>query len=161
VRPEVGVVGGKVVSPWGQILHAGYLLCLDRDPPLLDAHRGIPDTARGHFGRANLVQNLLAVGPDCLAFRREVFEALGALDAAAFPQALFEVDLCLRARERGLRVVFTPYATVVQPRSTPARRLGGTQERQQLRARWSARLPRDPYWHPALDRSSADYRLRV
>ena len=160
-RPEVGVVGGKVVSRWGRVLHAGYLLALDRDPPVLDAHAGIPEKARGHFGRAALVQNLLAVGPDCLAFRRGTFEALGGLDAAAFPGALYEVDLCLRARARGLRVVFTPCATVVQARSSLARRQGTPEERDRLRARWAAGLPRDPYWHPDLDRASPDFRIRA
>jgi hypothetical protein len=160
-RPEVGVVGGKVISRWGRVLHAGYLLCLDRDPPVLDAHRAIPERARGHFGRASLVQNLLAVSPDCMAFRRDIFDALGGLDARAFPRALFEVDFCLRARESGLRVVFTPYATVVQSRSTHPQRQGTPEERQKLRARWFDKFPRDPYWHPELDRSASDFRIRV
>ena len=159
VRPEVGVVGGKVVSRLGHVLHAGYLLALDRRPPVLDAHRGIPETARGHFGRANLTQNFLAVGSDGLAFRREIFDALGGFDAPAFPEGLFEVDFCLRAREKGLRVVFTPFAQVVQGWSTRPRREGTPEERQRLTERWIARVPRDPYWHPQLDRASADFRL--
>ncbi len=160
-RPEVGVVGGKVVSRWGRVAHAGYLLALDRDPPVLDAHEGIPEKARGHFGRASLVQNLLAVGPDCMAFRRETFETLGGLDAGAFPRALFEVDFCLRAREGGLLTVFTPYATVSRSRRVDAGRQGTPDAWRTLRERWSAAVPRDPYWHPELDRTSPDFRLRV
>ena len=160
-RPEVGVVGGKVVSRLGQVLHAGYLLALDHRPPVLDAHRGIPETARGHFGRANLTQNLLAVGSDGLAFRREIFDALGGFDPTAFPEGLFDVDFCLRVRERGLRVVFTPYAQVVQRRPTWLRRQGTPEAGQRLRERWIERLPQDPYWHPQLDRASGGFRLRV
>ena len=69
-----------------------------------------------------------AVGSDGLAFRREIFERPGGFDTPAFPEGLFEVDFCLRARERGLRVVFTPYAQVVQGRSTRVRREGTPEE---------------------------------
>jgi GT2 family glycosyltransferase len=157
-RAEVGVAGGKVLSKDRRILHAGYLLALDRDSPVVDAHRGLPDGALGHFGRADLVQNFLAVGPDCLAIRREVFDSLDGLDAAAFPSHLFSVDLCLRAREKGLRVLFTPYARVVQ-RSPAQDRAGDARERARLASAWGERVPLDPYWHPALDRSSGSFRL--
>ncbi len=162
-RPEVGVAGGRVLSPSRRVLHAGYLLDLDSDPPVLDAHHGLPAAAPGHFGRANLVQNLLAVSADCLAMRREVFDRLGGFDERAYPRGLFEVDLCLRCRELGLRVLFTPFAAVV--RRGRARdedlRLGDASERQRLRAAWRERLPRDPYWHPAMDRRFGDFRLCV
>jgi GT2 family glycosyltransferase len=161
LRPEVGIVGGRVLTPSRRVLHAGYLLCLDRDPPVLDAHRGLPAAAPGHFGRALLVQNLSAVGAECLAFRREVYEALGGFDGRAFPDGLFDVDLCLRASERGLRVLFTPHASVVRAGGDDPSwsRPGTPGTREQLRRAWGERLPRDPYWHPALDRQFADFRL--
>jgi O-antigen biosynthesis protein len=163
LRPEVGIVGGRVLTPSRRVFHAGYLLCLDRDPPVLDAHRGLPGAAPGHFGRALLVQNLSAVSAACLALRREVYEGLGGFDTRAFPDGFFDVDLCLRARERGLRVVFTPHATVVRPNvddpSWPRPETPETRER--LRRSWGERLPRDPYWHPAMDRRFADFRLRL
>lgn len=160
IRREVGVVGGKVVSAKGRVRHAGYLLDLAGDPPLLDAHQGLSDSAPGPFGRANLVQNLLAVSAENMALRREVFEALAGFDAGSFPRGLFDVDLCLRARARGLRVVFTPYAKVRSDGGCgPWLRLGDPAERDRLRARWRPGLVRDPYWHPALDRRSPDLRL--
>jgi glycosyltransferase involved in cell wall biosynthesis len=158
-RPEVGVAGGKVVSRWGRIRHGGYLLALERESPILDAHRGVAETARGHFGRANLIQNFLAVSADSLAFRREVYLSLGGVDTKAFPEGLFDVDLCLRAWESGRRVVFTPHAAVTQGRSTWHRRQGTDAECRALRERWLARVPHDPYWHPLLDRASPDFRL--
>jgi GT2 family glycosyltransferase len=162
LRPEVGVAGGRVLTPRGRVLHAGYLLDLGLERPVVDAHRGLPAAAPGHFGRALLVQNLSAVSAACLALRREVYLALGGLDASAFPEGLFDVDLCLRARERGLRIVFTPHAAVVrtgdEELSWP--RLGTPEAHERLRHRWGERLPRDPYWHPEMDRRSGDFRLR-
>ena len=119
-RPEIGIVGGRILSPSRRVLHAGYLLCLDRDPPVVDAHRGLPAAAPGHFGRANLAQNLTAVSAHCLATRREVFDVLGGFDERSYPGGLFDIDLCLRARARGLRVLFTPHAAVVRPRDDDA-----------------------------------------
>ena len=160
-RPEIGIVGGRILSPSRRVLHAGYLLCLDRDPPVVDAHRGLPAAAPGHFGRANLVQNLTAVSAHCLATRREVFDALGGFDERSYPGGLFDVDLCLRARERGLRVLFTPHAAVVRPRDDDPSwpRLGTPEDTETLRRTWCERLPRDPYWHPAMDRRFGDFRL--
>ena len=162
-RPEIGIVGGRILSPSGRVLHAGYLLCLDRDPPVVDAHRGLPAAAPGHFGRANLVQNLTAVSAQCLAMRREVFEALGGFDERSYPNGLFDVDLCLRARARGLRVLFTPHAAVVRPRGGRPFLARGSERPRSGRAcgrTWRERLPRDPYWHPAMDRRFGDFRLR-
>jgi GT2 family glycosyltransferase len=163
VRPEVGVVGGRVLTARGRVLQAGYLLDLGLECPVVDAHRGLPAAAPGHFGRALLVQNLSAVSAACLALRREVYEALGGLDAGAFPDGLFDVDLCLRARERGLRIVFTPHAAVVRPGDEDPSwpRLGTLDARERLRRAWGERLPRDPCWHPEMDRRSGDFRLRL
>jgi GT2 family glycosyltransferase len=162
-RPAIGVVGGRVLCPSGRVLHAGYLLCLDRDPPVIDAHRGLSAAAPGHFSRASLVQNLTAVSAECLATRREVFDALGGFDARSYPSGLFDVDLCLRARESGLRVLFTPHAAVVRQRDADASSpgLGSRAERERLRTKWRDRLPRDPYWHPAMDRNRADFRVAL
>jgi len=161
-RPEVGVVGGRVLDRRGRIVHAGYLLALDRDPPVVSAHQGFHRTDPGQMGRAQLVQNFLAVSGDCLAVRREVFLEAGGFDNASFPRHLHDVDLCLRLRERGLRVVWTPHAEVESRASASAASRTGIFDRAAqatLRRRWGSRIHVDPYWHPALSRENGDFSL--
>jgi GT2 family glycosyltransferase len=50
-----------------------------------------------------------AVTAACLLIRRDVFASLGGFDER-LPVTFSDVDLCCRARERGLRVVVTPHA---------------------------------------------------
>ena len=67
------------------------------------------------------------VSGSCLLTRRTLLETLGGFDEAFF---LYEedVDLCLRARQAGARVVFTPEAWVIH-------RLGRSMEQAGARAR--------------------------
>ncbi len=67
------------------------------------------------------------VSGSCLLARRALLETLGGFDEAFF---LYEedVDLCLRARQAGFRVVFTPAARVIH-------RLGRSMEQAATRTR--------------------------
>ena len=158
LRPEVGVAGGRIVTAGGRVIHGGYLLALDAERPVLNAHEGLHEGEPGHFGRNSLVQNFLAVSAEAMALRRAVFDEVGGFDSDTFPERLFDVDLGLRVGQAGLRVVWTPWARVQSgARGSPPR---GPGERERLVERWASRVPRDPFWHPALDRRRGDFRLR-
>ena len=45
------------------------------------------------------------------------FEAVGPFDEEVFAIAYNDVDFCLRAVEKGFRVVFTPFATLIHHES--------------------------------------------
>jgi O-antigen biosynthesis protein len=158
LRPEVGAAGGRLVARTGRVLHGGYLLALDREAPVVSAHEGFHRDDPGYLGRNGLAQNFLAVDHRCLAVRRRLFAEAGGFDAALFADALFDVDLCLRLRERGLRTVFTPFSELRQaavaplPRPSPA-------ACDALRERWRDRLGADPFWHPRLAKTAGDFSI--
>jgi hypothetical protein len=98
--------------------------------------------------------------------RREVFEAIGGLDAAHLPVSFNDVDLCLRIREAGLRIIWTPFAELyhLESRSRGAdlsaeqvARVAG--EAEYMRARWGSVLDRDPFYNPNFDRVDHNFRL--
>ena len=64
------------------------------------------------------------VSGSCLLARRSLLEALGGFDERFF---LYEedVDLCVRARQAGARVVFTPTARVIHRLGRSMERSGG------------------------------------
>ena len=161
-RPEVAVVGGKLFGPDGNIVHAGLILGLQ-------GYAGVPFrgehlNASGYMRRLQVAQNLTAVGPDCLLIRKQVFDSVGGLDDVAFTQAFSEVDLCLRVRQNGYLVVWTPHALMAlgaEPVLIPdaAQELLKGNQQQVLFQRWLPIIARDPAYNPSLTLDGYSYRL--
>lgn len=57
-----------------------------------------------------LPQELSAVTAACLLTHRRLYRQLGGLDEKNLRIAFNDVDYCLRLREAGFRVLYTPYA---------------------------------------------------
>ena len=92
----------------------------------------------------------------CLLLRRSVFEELGGFDES-LAVAFNDVDLCLRIRDAGLRIVWTPAAELYHHESvsvgrpdSPARRDQFQGELRRFRERWGPVLTRDPHYNPNL-----------
>ncbi|MDD0974554.1 glycosyltransferase [Pseudomonas fontis] len=117
LRPEVAVVAPKFCNSSGVVVEAGLILGLHG----IAASPFIGHTAdsNGYMNRLASVQNLSAVNDHCMLVRRELFSELGGLDAAALPDEFADADFCLRVREQGYLVVWTPFAVVAQM-ATPA-----------------------------------------
>lgn len=109
LRPEVGVVGGKLLSANGRIAQAGLLLGLNG--PASPVFAGEPMDAPGYLQRLQVDQNYSAVGEACLMIRAEVFHQVGAMDATL--TAFRDVDLCLRVRDAGYLTVWAANAIVL------------------------------------------------
>lgn len=152
-RAEVAVVGAKVLSPDGAVVHAGLILGLQG--PVGVPFYGEMLSAAGYMHRLQVVQDLSAVGPDCLLLRKQVFDELGGFDEQNFAHALSEVDLCLRIRQSGYLVVWTPYSQLVlgaQPTPAPDAQRDRLREQEQENyyKRWLPLIVRDPAYNPNL-----------
>ncbi|MCS7078970.1 MAG: glycosyltransferase family 2 protein [Chloracidobacterium sp.] len=166
VRPDVGVVGAKLLYPDDTIQHAGVVLGIRGVAG--HVHQRAARSARSVPSNVQLVWNevareVSAVTGACLAIRREVFELVGGLDADNLAVAFNDVDLCLRVRERGYRVLFTPWVELYHVESAsrgsdhrPERRLTFQRECEYMRARWGAALDDDPYYNPNLTLARLD-----
>ena len=155
-RPEVGIAGAKLLYPSGLIQHAGIVI-------------GMGD-GTGHPGRGvfhadlwpwlNRTRNVSAVTGACMAMRRSVFTELGGFDPG-FPVNYNDVDLCLRARQRGYEIIYE--ARAILRHDECATRTGRTtlEERYRFSDRWAEVLAApDPYYNPLLDLSGEEVRLR-
>ncbi|AWN49880.1 glycosyl transferase [Methylobacterium terrae] len=153
LRPEVGAVGAKLLFGNGRIQHAGVVVGLGgRAGHIL---RNRPADAPGHLGRLTVAHEVAGVTAACLAVAREKFEAVGGLDAEAFPVDFNDIDLCLRLGARGWKAVWTPRAVLAHHESVsrgpsvgPAR-IRFDAEGDRFAARWRAMIRDDPYYHPA------------
>ncbi|RKI01516.1 glycosyltransferase [Corallococcus sp. AB038B] len=146
-RPGVGVVGARIVSPWGLVLEAG--LRFDAEGQVLRPFAGLFDPTLGAFGGSHWPRDVRAVSSACAMIRREVLESLGGWDAAFTSDEARGVDLCLRASEAGLRVLYAPHARLVCTRSrddAPE----ATHDANRLREAWVRAGRTDPTGHPRL-----------
>jgi GT2 family glycosyltransferase len=165
VRPEIGVVGAKLYYPDDTIQHAGTILGLGGGAN--HAFRDFRRAAPGYCDRLLLTQNLSAVTAACMLLRRRVFEEVGGLDAVNLPVAFNDVDLCLRIREKGYRIVWTPFAELYHWESVsrgsdkyePEKIERFQRERKYLVERWRAVIAHDPYYNPNLTVDELDFGL--
>ncbi|RMV16579.1 Glycosyl transferase, group 2 protein [Pseudomonas savastanoi] len=110
LRPEVGVVGAKLISTDGNVVQAGIIIGLNGTAATVTASdiAGSASDAQ----RLETDQNYSAVSGSCLMIRKSVHEEVQGLDEHLFPLHFNDVDLCLKTRSTGHLVVWTPHAIV-------------------------------------------------
>jgi len=164
-RPEIGAVGARLVYPDDTIQHAGILLGWEG----IDAHDGRYEvlTDPGPGQRWHVSRAVSAVTGAFLALRREAFAAVGGFDEAALPVAYSDIDLCLKLRARGLKILWTPRITLRHFESK-SRRLDHLDpesaaryaaERRHIAERWGSAMQSDPSLNPLWHQATLPFRL--
>ncbi len=154
-QAEIGVVGAKLLSTDGRILHAGTVLGLGTDRLAGETLAGFPADTGYHFGLVGDVRNCSAVSGSCMMVRRDVFELVGGFDEEV-PSCFVDLDFCLRVRQKQLRIVWTPYAKLYQyGASVPY--VPRAAEIDFMKRRWGSTLDQDPYYNPNLTRDREDF----
>src|SRR5262249_30900039 len=149
-RPETGAVGPRLINLSDTIEHAGLVLGVNGIAQ--SAFRGFPSEHPGVNRQLQMTRNYSAVSGACLMVRREVFEQIGGFDEQR-SGVLADIDFCLKMRDAGYLIVYTPLAKLFwneKPDSNDAR------GEAVMRERWSHVLERDPYYNPNLSRERAD-----
>jgi ADP-heptose:LPS heptosyltransferase/GT2 family glycosyltransferase len=155
-RPEVAVVGPQLLYPDNKVQHAGMFLA--KRGTARHAFRFAAADEPGYFGLALMQRNVIAVTGACMLMRRGVYEALGGFDEA-HEVINNDLDFCLRAHQAGMRIVFTPYASLVHHEAASRDRLEEVFDLGHFEARWNTLFAAgDPYFSPRLSRRSDDYR---
>jgi glycosyltransferase involved in cell wall biosynthesis len=155
-RAEVGAVGGKLLTADGRIQHAGVVLGLNGAAG--HALRGVDGFGgAGYLNYANVTRNYSAVTAACLMMRREVFDEIGGFDEVDFPVGFSDLDLCLRLRQRGYLIVFTPMALLYHCESSSRGLAREPEAEARLRERWGDQLVADPYFNPNLRNDREDF----
>lgn len=149
VQPGIGAVAGKIVGGDTLVEQAGMIL--DRDLSPMYAHRGFPHDAPGNISRNLLTSNYCAVSISCMAMSRASFDAVSGFDATV-AAGMFDVDICLRLREMGKRVVVAPHVVFTRRGASPERKLTAAQLAG-FRDRWPQYIDRDPFCNLNLGRN--------
>ncbi len=102
--PAVAMVGAKLLYPSGGVQHAGVLVGVHGVAAHM--HAGIPADDYGFIGRARLSQEFTAVTAAMMLVRRSVFDEVGGFDEVKLKVAYNDVDLCLKVRDGGYKIVW-------------------------------------------------------
>ncbi|MDE2517134.1 MAG: glycosyltransferase [Rhodospirillales bacterium] len=162
--PGVAIVGARLFYPDRRTQHGGVLMGVGGISDHMN--RFLPRRAPGYAHRGVLSQDVSAVTGACLLIRRDVFVALGGLDPG-FPVLHNDVDLCLRARKAGHRVVVAAAAELLHYESLSlghhfagARAGQEAAEAARMQARHAEVIAADPFHNPNLSqRRGQEWRL--
>ena len=156
MRPGIGAVGARLVFPNGRLQHGGVLL--GPKGQAVHAMTHAAETEPGYLGQVSLPRDLSAVTGACLAIRRQVFEQVGGLEAEQLRVAWSDIDLCLRVREAGYRVLWLPSAVLIHHEAATRGHDTSVEqqarhevERAHMRLRWPLETHEDPFLNPNLD----------
>lgn len=159
MQNEIGAVGGKILDARAGIADGGLIAGFEGT--VGSAFCGLAREADGNLFRARVINNFSAISLSSLTTRRELFENLGGFDAENLPEALFDADYCLRLRAKNLRVVWTPYAELIQTKKRERRAKPNAAEREFFSRKWQNVIERDPFYNPNLSLSGETFTIKV
>lgn len=105
-REDVGAVGARLLYADGTLQHAGVWVSGH-----IAGHffSGYPGSNPGYYGLAMRTQDLTAVTGACMMTKRSAFTLVDGF-TEDFAVAFNDVDYCLKLRDKGLLVVYSPEA---------------------------------------------------
>ncbi len=128
---QVGIVGSKLLFPNGRIQHVGVAFDEAKNPGHI--YRGFPLDIRP----AKLSREYQAVTAACLLIEQNLYWSVGGLEEA-YENSYEDVDLCLKVRARGYRILLCGNSTVYHFESvSDDRRAHDLRNRALLKNRWA------------------------
>lgn len=160
LRPEVGAVGAKLVYPSNSVQHAGVIIGLNGVAN--HAFNQVQADQDGYFGQLNVIRNYSAVTGACMMIRKDLYNEIGGLDEQNLRVAFNDVDLCLRLRQKGFLIVYTPFAELLHHESASRGFDVSVDEIAYMQKKYGDLIQGgDPYYNPNLTRERFDFSLRV
>jgi len=155
-RPEVGIVGARLLYPDGTVQHAG-IFWLPGEGGGRHSFRFAAGSDPGYFGLAMTTRNVLAVTGACIMMRKSWFETIGRFDET-HTIVNNDVDICLRSWSHGGRVIYEPAAALIHHETATRHDLPDEYDVDGFWTRWGDLIAAgDPYYHPNLSRGGDIY----
>ena len=157
------ICGAMLYYPDETLQHAGVVTGLGGYAG--HSHKYKKAGGSGYMFRTATVQDFSAVTGACLLVKASVWDEVNGLDEK-FAVAFNDVDFCLRVRDKGYRIVWTPYAQLTHYESKSrggdekdtAKAARFASEQQQLNdVHGKADILDDPYYNPSLTRDREDF----
>ena len=165
LRPGIGFVGAKLLYEDNSIQHAGVIIGIGGVAG--HAHKYFSDSSSGFQNRLILQQEFSALTAACLAVSYENWIKLGGLDEKNLKINYNDVDICLRAREIGLRNLYLPQVKARHFESKSRGKPTGKFYRQWrkeyrfMRRKWIKVINEDPMYNPNLTLTEENFSIKM
>jgi GT2 family glycosyltransferase len=155
-RPQVGVVGARLLYPSGRLQHGGIAIGIAQGC----AHIGRNMLeSPSHWPWLDFTRDVSAVTGACMAMRATVFHEVSGF-SEEFPVNYNDIDLCLRVRERGYSVIYEAGAVLCHYECQSRTAAIAEDEFRKWQGRWGQVLAcEDPFYNPNLTRYRDDLSL--
>jgi GT2 family glycosyltransferase len=153
MQPSIGAAAGRIIGTGGMVEQSGIVLNSDLSPAF--AHHGFPREAPGNLFRNRQIGNVSAISSACMVITRENFETVGGFDQEAFPNDLFDIDLCLKLRGLKKRIVVLPHVEFVRRGEAKENRQCAEEELSTFEKKWAEYGERDPFCNANLKRDGS------
>jgi len=110
-QPGMGVVGARLLYPSRDLQHGGIASHLVPGPG--HPWRGLPQAQWRDHPVLSVAGETDAVTAACLMIGKALFDQVSGFDETHFAITLNDVDLCLKVRAAGLKIVYVPQATLL------------------------------------------------
>lgn len=165
MRKDVGAVGARLFYEDDTIQHAGVIIGIGG----IAGHcfTNLKKDEYGYFSRVICAQDYSAVTAACMMVDRKVFEEVHGLNED-LKVAFNDIDFCLKIREKGYLIVYTPFAELHHYESK-SRGMENTLDKMNrfqseiecFESRWSDILKNgDPFYNQNLSLKFNDFRLK-
>ncbi|SDA99712.1 glycosyltransferase family 2 protein [Sinorhizobium sp. NFACC03] len=159
--PAVGAAGNLLLFPDGFVQHGG--VTLGAGTVARHSFHFLHPEHGGDRGLLRQRRDMSAVTGACLLTRKGLWHRLGGMDEQNLTVAFNDVDYCLKVRDAGLRIIWTPRAAMLHRESvsrgaddTPQKLQRFAQEERAMHERWRDILKTDPYYNPNLSLIAED-----
>ena len=165
-RPEVGVVGCKLLYEDDTIQHAGVIVGIAG----VASHAFIGDDrdGPGYFNYINLLNNYSSLTAACIMMRTEVFDKAKGF-SEEFVVEYNDVDFCLKVLEVGYRNLYVPHVELYHyesisrghPHATPESYKRHVKEVNKFRKKWMKYIDHDPCYNPNLSLGTEHFNIKI
>lgn len=152
MQKNVGIVGAKLLYPDDTVQHAGVVIGVGGVAGHI--HKNIDDSDPGYFSRANIINNFSAVTAACMMIKAKIYDEVNGFDER-IQVAFNDVDFCMKVRENGYLIVYTPFSKLYHYESksrgeedTPEKKKRFANEIKLFQSKWYNQLLKgDPYFN--------------
>lgn len=162
---DVGVIGARLLYPDGTLQHFGVYTGVGEHKVAEHCYLGLQDSHHVNFSKSQLLQQFSAVTGACMFMRKADYIEVGGCDES-LPVAYNDIDLCIRIRQHGRKIICDPYIRLIHKESksrgrdiTEERKARLQRDAKKIVEKLGERSFQDGFYSPNFARNHADFSI--